>query len=90
MSDIDKVNNPKHYTTTNLECITVMRFIFGDKAVYNFCLCNCFKYLWRNKENKEEDLAKALWYLSYAKKISSENDKRISRILEVFDELLKN
>lgn len=81
---MDNVDHPKHYITTNLECISVMRLIFGDKAVYYFCLCNCFKYLWRNKNNREEDLAKAQWYLNYAKKISKENDKYIVRLLKIF------
>lgn len=63
----DNVNNPQHYAgSTSLECIEVMRVIFGDKAVYYFCLCNSFKYLWRYKnKNGEEDIKKSKWYLDY-------------------------
>lgn len=67
MSQVDNVNHPKHYEGhTSLECIEVMKVIFGDKAVYDFCLCNSFKYLWRYKnKNGEEDIKKARWYLNY-------------------------
>lgn len=63
----DNVNNPQHYAgSTSLECIECMRVTFGEKAVYNFCLCNAFKYLWRYKnKNGEEDIKKARWYLDY-------------------------
>lgn len=64
---VDNVNHPKHYEGhTSLECTEVMRVIFGVKAVYYFCLCNAFKYLWRYKnKNGEEDIKKARWYLDY-------------------------
>ena len=63
----DNVNNPQHYAgSTSLECIECMRVTFGAKAVYDFCLCNAFKYLWRYKnKNGEEDIKKARWYLDY-------------------------
>ena len=64
---IDNVNHPKHYEgSTSLECIECMRLIFGDKAVFYFCLCNAFKYMWRYKnKNGEEDVNKTRWYLDY-------------------------
>lgn len=67
MNKQDNVNNPKHYAgSTSLECIECMRVIFGRKAVYYFCLCNSFKYLWRYKnKNGGEDIDKANWYLRY-------------------------
>lgn len=63
----DNVNNPQHYAgSTSLECIECMRVLVGDNAVYDFCLCNAFKYLWRYKnKNGEEDIKKARWYLDY-------------------------
>lgn len=69
-NNISKVNNvehPKHYSgSCSLECIDVMRIIFGSRAVNYFCLLNAFKYLWRHKnKNGEEDLKKARWYLDY-------------------------
>ena len=67
MKEVDNVNNPRHYAgSTSLECIECMRVTFGAKAVYDFCLCNSFKYLWRYKnKNGEEDIKKARWYLDY-------------------------
>ena len=64
---MDKIN-PDHYKSeTSLECIEAMEIVFGDEAVYNFCLCNAWKYIWRWKnKNGEEDLKKARWYLSRA------------------------
>ena len=59
----DPVNHPNHYTG-KYECIDVLRGIYGDNAVKDFCLCNTFKYLWRHKrKNGIEDLKKARWYL---------------------------
>lgn len=62
----DNVNNPKHYTSTSIECIDAMEEVFGVEAVKSFCKCNAFKYLWRSdfKNNKEEDIKKAHWYLT--------------------------
>lgn len=66
----DNVNHPRHYENTcSLECIEVMRLTYGKRAVYDFCLCNAFKYMWRFKnKNGKEDLEKANWYLSYVEK----------------------
>ena len=63
----EEVNHPSRYNgNTSLECIDVMKVIFGCDAVHDFCLCNAFKYLWRYKnKNGEEDLKKAKWYLDY-------------------------
>lgn len=64
---VDNVNHPSHYEKgCSLECIEVMRVTFGKRAVYDFCLCNSFKYMWRYKsKNGIEDLEKAKWYLDY-------------------------
>lgn len=59
----DTVNHPPHYETGKFECIEVMREVFGDYAVMDFCLCNAFKYLYRCKrKNGVEDVKKAEWY----------------------------
>ena len=58
------VNHPDHYKTGNYECIEVMKEIFGEDAVKDFCKLNAFKYLWRSdRKNGDEDLKKAKWYL---------------------------
>ena len=62
---ISPVNHPKHYDG-KYECIEVMRDVFGEDAVKNFCILNAFKYIWRhNKKNGTEDLKKAKWYLEF-------------------------
>lgn len=61
----DPVNRPAHYTSGGIECIDAMQAAFGDEAVKDFCLCNAFKYLWRNRsKNGVEDLKKCRWYLN--------------------------
>ncbi len=60
--------NPDHYKSeTSLECIESMEIIFGSDAVFDFCLCNAWKYIWRWKnKNGDEDLRKADWYIQRA------------------------
>lgn len=43
----DNVNHPSHYETGSFECIDVMLETQGKEAVKNFCLCNAFKYIYR-------------------------------------------
>lgn len=58
------VNHPEHYKTGKFECIEVMKEIFGEEKVKDFCKLNAFKYLWRSdRKNGDEDLKKAKWYL---------------------------
>lgn len=61
----EAVNHPKHYAGRH-ECIEVMRALFGDAAVMNFCKCNSFKYRFRaSDKNGTEDIRKAEWYENY-------------------------
>ena len=57
---IDNVNHPEHYTShpSGIECIRVTEHM-------GFCLGNAIKYIWRAdlKDDAEEDLRKAIWYL---------------------------
>lgn len=63
-SPTNNVDHPSHYSQGDIECIDAMLSAFGKEAVANFCMCNCFKYLWRHKcKNGIEDLQKADWYL---------------------------
>ena len=70
----EQVNHPDHYTQGNIECIDAMLAAYGKEAVGYFCLCNSFKYLWRceNKNNTNEDLDKAIWYIKKYKEINHE------------------
>lgn len=62
----DPVNHPPHYETGKFECFDVMREVYGDDSVRDFCLLNAFKYLYRceHKGKKAEDVKKAVWYLT--------------------------
>lgn len=63
----DPVNHPDHYNQGGIECIDAMRSAFGEEQVRVFCKLNAFKYIWRaDQKNGEQDLRKAIWYLSAA------------------------
>lgn len=65
MESKENVNHPQHYQGKN-ECIDVMRAMFGDKAVMDFCRLNAFKYRFRSAaKNGAEDIKKAEWYETY-------------------------
>ena len=68
--------NPDHYKNqTSLECIEAMEIIFGEDAVFDFCICNAFKYIWRWKnKNGTEDLDKAMWYIEKANEYHTDAD----------------
>mgnify|MGYP000859980997 CR=1 FL=1 len=56
--------NPDHYKRNKLECIDVMREVYGKEQLMSFCRLNTFKYLFRHElKNGVEDLKKAQWYL---------------------------
>lgn len=58
----EMVNHPKHYNTGKYEVIDVI-----EDWNLNFALGNAVKYIARcnYKENKLQDLKKALWYLQH-------------------------
>lgn len=68
------VNGPAHYNGT--ECIENMRKLFGDEAVRWFCICNAYKYRFRDGSKPgvaaEQDEEKARWYEGYAVKMMGE------------------
>ena len=69
----DVVNHPNHYTYGGMECIDEMILVFGKAAVKHFCLCNVWKYRKRALyKNKEEDLAKADWYMNKYKELGDD------------------
>ena len=61
----DLVNHPPHYKQGEVECITAIKAALGDDGFRAYCKGNVIKYLWRaeHKGNKEEDHAKADWYM---------------------------
>jgi hypothetical protein len=70
----DMVNHPNHYNQGKRETIEEMRLMFGDQAVADFCRLSAYKYMRRAdyKGKKEEDLAKAEWYMDYLDKMERE------------------
>lgn len=68
------VDGPAHYHGT--ECIENMRKLYGDEAVRWFCICNAYKYRFRNGSkpgvSAEQDREKADWYEDYAVKMMNE------------------
>lgn len=73
-ADYEYVDGPAHYHGT--ECIENMRKLYGDEAVRWFCICNAYKYRFRNGSKPgvtaEQDEKKARWYEDYAVKMMNE------------------
>lgn len=74
------VNHPNHYNQGKRETIEEMRLMFGDQAVADFCRLSAYKYMRRAdyKGKKEEDLAKAEWYMDYLDKMERERIARLA------------
>lgn len=73
VDNTDYVNHPNHYNQGSIECIDAMLSTFGNQSVFDFCLLNAFKYIWRCKsKNGIEDLKKADWYINKALSLISE------------------
>ena len=68
--------HPDHYNQGKIECIDAMEAAFGKEAVFDFCLLNAFKYLWRCREKGalKDDLEKARWYILKAEDIENETE----------------
>lgn len=61
----DPVNNPKHYTTGNIECIDAIESALTEEEFRGYCKGNALKYTWRERgKGKDQDLNKAQWYLN--------------------------
>lgn len=73
-ADYEYVDGPAHYHGT--ECIENMRKLYGDDAVRWFCICNAYKYRFRDGSKPgvtaEQDEEKARWYENYASNMMGE------------------
>jgi len=60
----DLIEHPPHYTRISIESIDLMEQAEGLSAVASFCICNCWKYLYRHKAKGHdvEDIKKLIWY----------------------------
>ena len=63
---MDEVNQPAHYNTGNIECITAIEASMSQEEFCGYLKGNCLKYLWRYRYKGKplEDLKKAQWYLN--------------------------
>lgn len=79
LTPTEHVNHPAHYQGKH-ECIEVMRLLFGDQAVEDFCRLTAFKYRFRtgrkDGEPAEKDIAKAEWYEDYLIQMREEERTR--------------
>ncbi len=69
---MSNVNHPSHYNCKGKkECIVEMYEKFGFLVVAIFCALNAYKYLYRAgyKDDLDQDMNKARWYISYANEI---------------------
>lgn len=97
ISDSDETSsdniNPNHYKSQcSLECIEAMLMSFGGTVVYDFCICNAWKYMWRyQNKNGKEDLTKARWYLEMAEKVDCDRTEHwnIETVLNELEEKMK-
>ena len=75
------------------ECIIEMREMFGDFAVFCFCLCNAYKYLYRAglKQNNPapQDYEKSQWYVKYARDLQHKHKYNIIYYLFKIDRILR-
>ena len=88
----DPVNNPKHYADgCSVECIDMMQTAIGWDGVIYFCLGNAYKYLWRHqlKNNPEEDLAKAKWYIDRAIVMVQDDPENYGYLLSTAEPLMR-
>jgi hypothetical protein len=66
MSDL--VNRPAHYVDGGMETIDFIQAKLTPEEFRGYCLGNVMKYVSRagKKDNGQQDLAKAAWYLARA------------------------
>lgn len=63
--DFDKVNHPKHYNSTSIETIDLIKGAMSQYQFHGYLQGNIIKYICRYREkNGLEDLEKSRWYLN--------------------------
>ena len=78
----DEIDHPSHYTHGSIESIDLMIECEGKQAAADFCICNCWKYLYRHrhKNNDISDIRKMIWYankyIELVNQINAENANR--------------
>lgn len=86
----EEVNHPNHYNQYDVEAYEMMRKIWGDEALYNWCTLTAFKYRMRMGLKPSvpttTDLAKEAFYLDLAKKCKERIDNSNKLIKESIHE----
>lgn len=70
--EVDMVTHPPHYNREGaMESIDEMKMVFGNDAVYWFCILNAWKYRYRagDKGDALQDKQKSDWYMNKANEI---------------------
>ncbi len=74
----EMVEHPSHYNKYDVECIEMMRRIWGNEAVAIWCKLTAFKYRMRLGEKPDnsikQDLNKEKFLLDYAKNLKINKD----------------
>lgn len=85
----DMVNHPDHYNHGSRETIEEMRILFGNAAVEDFCRLSVYKYISRAdyKGEKERDIKKADWYMTYIDNMHKERDARFIAHDDLWDKI---
>ena len=78
--------NPSHYKDGDKEVWEMMIDVYGLDAYLNFCLLNAFKYRMRAGKKQgadySDDIKKAIWYETQAKKLKNESNHLQKRVCE--------
>ena len=62
----DPVNHPAHYNSGSVECIDAIQSALTPEEFRGHCRATAIKYLYRagKKNDENEDVQKAIWYLN--------------------------
>ena len=59
--------NPSYYKEGDIECIDAIKSSMSNESFRGYLKGSIQKYVWRDKENKKEDLDKAIWFINKLK-----------------------
>ena len=65
----DPVNRPSHYNMLNVEAIDLIEMSMTKDDFLAYLKGNALKYIirYKHKDNPEQDISKAIWYLEKLK-----------------------
>jgi hypothetical protein len=89
---VDLVNRPPHYLVGGLEAIDIIKSRLSQEEYQGYLKGNHLKYILRYpfKDNPEQDLEKAEWYINKLREATKDEDvvtpPEVEAILERFDD----